>query len=60
MSKSEGGGGWLVGRVCWVGERNLASLMETGSGASTHSLINTHMQRTDTSTHHSNGILKAM
>lgn len=43
-----------------VGERNLASLMETGSGAGTHFHINTHTQRTDTSGHHSNGILRAI
>lgn len=50
-----------MGRVCWEGERILALSMETGSGISTHSLmsIHAHMQRTDTSTHHTSSIFKA-
>ena len=51
-----------MGRVCWEGERILALSMETGSGISTHSLISirAHMQRTDTDTHHTSSIFKAI
>lgn len=49
-------------RVFWVGERKLASLMETSAQSLIHTYTHTypHMQRIDTSTNHSNGILKCI